>query len=188
MSSSTCSCWRYELFQGKPIHRQRRTLRHPAPHLFERNLQQLRAEPGGRLRILGEENLDLLLFRVDLIVALILVVPERGEVRHLVLELTDIVAQLQRRQQVRRAAGERALKRRELGDLGIELRVGRLPLLPAGEDVREIPLERRRDVGTFPLRGRSGSFGRREQVHPAMILQHPRALMRASMPPVRRTS
>jgi hypothetical protein len=45
---------------------------------------------------LGEQDLNLLALGVDLVVALVLVVPQRCEVPDLVLELTDFIPEPQR--------------------------------------------------------------------------------------------
>ena len=63
-----------EILDGEAIDRELRVLRHPLLDGRQRNRQQLRAEPGARLRGLREENLHLLAAGVHLVVALILVV------------------------------------------------------------------------------------------------------------------
>ncbi|MGC4085302.1 MAG: hypothetical protein QM736_25065 [Vicinamibacterales bacterium] len=50
--------------------------RHPGLHRRERNGEQFGVEPRGRVRGLREQDLHLLPPRVDLVVPLILVVPE----------------------------------------------------------------------------------------------------------------
>ncbi len=146
-----------EIFDREAVDRELRAGRHPALHRRQRNLQQLGIEPGRRLRRLGEQDLHLLPPRVDLVVALVLVVPERREVPHLVFELADLVAQPQRGEQPLAALAERSLKRRERGDLPVELVVRRLPRVPVGEDVLEVPLEAIRDLSRSRSGGAAGA-------------------------------
>ena len=80
-----------EILDRKPVDRQVGILRHPGLNRCQRNGQQFGIEPRARLTGFGEENLDLLPLGVDLIVALILVVPERGEIPDLVRQLSDLV-------------------------------------------------------------------------------------------------
>ena len=168
-----------QILHGKPIDGEVGARVHPLLHDGQRNLQQLGIEPGSRLGRLREQNLDLLPLRVDLVVALILVVPERREVPDLVLELADVVAQLQRRQQLIRSAAEGALEGRKLRDLRLELVVRRLPGRPVREDMSEIPFETRRDLVAFAERRRRGRFGGRR-------LEHPRIILHAARPTSRR--
>ncbi len=65
-----------EILEGEPIHREIAVVRHPLLDCWKRDAQQLRIEPGARLVQLGEQDLHLLTLCVDLIVTLILVVPE----------------------------------------------------------------------------------------------------------------
>ncbi len=81
-----------EILESETVHRQRRAGVHPLANGRQRNLQQFGIEPRRGLRGLCEQNLHLLPLGVDLIVTLILVVPERRVVPDLVLELADLVA------------------------------------------------------------------------------------------------
>jgi hypothetical protein len=88
-----------EILESEAVQRQRRAGVHPLADGRQRNLQQFRVEPRRRLRSLCEQNLHLLPLGVDLIVTLILIVPERRVIPDLLLELADVVAERQRRQQ-----------------------------------------------------------------------------------------
>ena len=70
-----------QVLERETVNRQLRTRGQPGANLRQRDLQQLRIEPRRGLRRLGEQNLDLLSACVDLVVALVLVVPKRREVR-----------------------------------------------------------------------------------------------------------
>ena len=93
------------------------------PHAdrLERDRQQLGIEPGAGLLFTREQDLDLLPACVDLVVPLILVVLQRGEVPDAVAERAHLVHRLERRQQISRAARQGALPRLERFDRGIEL-------------------------------------------------------------------
>ena len=65
-----------EILERETVQSQRRAGGHPLLNGRQRNLQQLRIEPGSGLRSFREQNLHLLPLGVDLIVTLILVVPE----------------------------------------------------------------------------------------------------------------
>src|SRR4029079_446436 len=116
-----------EIFNGKAIYRELRIAVHPPLHGFERDRQQFRIKPGRGLRRLGEQYLDLLTLGVRLVVALILVVAERGEVPDLVLELADGVAECESTEERVRAPRERPVQLREFANLAIELRIRVLP-------------------------------------------------------------
>ena len=135
-----------QVLDGKAVDRELGVGVQPLLHGRQRNLQQLGVEPGARLVRLREQNLHLLTARVDLVVALVLVVLERGEVPDLIRELADVVGQLHRGEQPVGALGQRALQSGVGADLPLELVVGRLPLGPGREDVREVPLESIGDV------------------------------------------
>ena len=115
--------------------------RHPLLDRRERNLEQFRIEPGARLTRLGEQDLHLLTPCVDLVVALILVVPERREVPDFIRQLADRIRQLERVQQPLGSQRECPLKRRVLCDLALELVVRGFPARPVLENMREVPLE-----------------------------------------------
>ena len=120
---------------------------------------------------LGEQNLHLLAPRVDLVVALILVVLQRGEIPDLVRELADVVGQLHRREQSLGALRQRALQRGVGADFRFELVVGGLPLRPVREDVREVPLEPIGNVGAVAQFRCRGCFDGSEGIHWDRIAQ-----------------
>jgi hypothetical protein len=78
---------------------------------------------------------------VDVVVSLILVVPERGEIPDLVLQLTDLVAQLERRSQRLATRRKRSLQSCVGRDLSVQILVGGLPRSPVRKDALEVPLE-----------------------------------------------
>ncbi len=88
-----------EVFQREAVHGEVRPRVHPRLHGGERNLEQLGVEPGARLAPLREQDLHLLPLRVHGVVALVLVVPQRGVVPDLVFELADRVGRHERRDQ-----------------------------------------------------------------------------------------
>ena len=149
-----------QVLERETVDRQLGTRGQPGADLRQRDLQQLGIEPRRGLRRLGEQNLDLLSACVDLVVALVLVVPKRREVPHLVFELADLVAEAQRRQQRLAPLAKRSLECRERIDLPVELGVGRLPLVPRGEDVLQVPLESLGDAVAVAERRCRRSFGR----------------------------
>ena len=71
---------------------------------LERDLQQLRIEPGLRLLPAREQNLHLLAARVDRVVALILVVAQRREIPDAIGELPELFRQFERIEQAIRTA------------------------------------------------------------------------------------
>src|SRR5207253_4047337 len=97
-------------------------------------------EPGGRLVVPGEQNLDLLPAGVDVVVALILVVLKGREVPHLVHQRPDAILRLQRRQELVRAPSERALEALQPLDAGLELPEARRPIVPIATDAGQVPL------------------------------------------------
>ena len=158
-----------EILDGEAIHGEIAVFRHPLLDRRERDLEQFRIEPGARLTRLGEQDLHLLAPRVDLVVALILVVPERREVPDLISQLADRIRQLERVQQPLGSQRERPLKRRVLRDPGLELVVRGFPARPVLENVLEVPLEAIRNVVAI-VQDRCGwSFGGRGGLHPTII-------------------
>ena len=141
-----------EILHRKPVDRETRLLAHPALHRRERHLQQFRIEPGRGLGLLCEQDLHLLAPCVDLIVPLVLVVPQRREVPHPVLELSNLIPKLQRRQELARTIAQGTLQRGKARDLAVELFVRPLPRAPIGKDLRQIPLEPFGDRLTFARR------------------------------------
>ena len=145
---------------------------HPLLHRRQRNL---RAAPGLNQALACAAFANRICtcwrLRVDLVVALILVVPERREVPHLVRR-----AGRSRRDSFSAASSrsapcaERALQRGVRGNLGLELGVGALPLVPVGEDVRQVPFEA---IGNTVAVAQLGCSRRRcrsgERIHQLMI-------------------
>ncbi len=96
---------------AKRVELQRVGLRDPLADGLDRNLQQLWIEPGLRLLPAREQDLNLLPPRVDRVVALVLVVTQRGEIPHTVRELSERFGEPERVEQTLRAARQRALQR-----------------------------------------------------------------------------
>ena len=160
-----------QILEREPVDLELGILRHPRLDGRLRNRQQLWIEPGARLGRLREQNLHLLALRVDLIVALILVVPQRREVPHFIGELADVVREAQRREQMGWTPRERALQRGILRDLDFQLGVGRLPGVPVSENIGQQPLEAVRNLRAVAQRRGGGSFGGAKRAHPLMILR-----------------
>jgi hypothetical protein len=116
-----------EVLDRETVERQRRIGVHPAAHRFERDLQQLGAEPRLRLLPAREQDLHLLAPRVDRVVALILVVLQRRVVPHSVRELAERLGQAERVEQLRGALSKRPFQRGVLADPAVELLVRLLP-------------------------------------------------------------
>ncbi len=159
-----------QVLDRKAIHGQLGVFGHPLLDGRERDPQQLGIEPGGRLRRLCEQDLHLLTLGVDLVVALILVVAERGEVPDLVLELADVVAQFERREQCVRTARQRPLQRGERRNLPVEVLVRRIPGVPVGKNICEIPFETIGNLVALEELRRCCGFGGTERVHRMIIL------------------
>ena len=136
---------------------------HPAAQRVERQRQHLGVEPRRRLPPLREQQLHLLPSGPDLVVALILVVREGGEVPHLVGQLAHRVALAQRVEQRRGAAGERALARAVGLDAPFEVVVRLAPRVPRREDVGQVPALGLGDVGTGTSTGGGRGEGGVEQ-------------------------
>ena len=167
-----------EIFDRKAVYGERAARVHPSAHGVERNREQLRIEPCRRLRRLGEEDLDFLTLRVHLVVALVLVVTERCEIPDLVFELTDFVAQHERREHGVRSPRQRTAQRRKLVNLAVELGVRAVPGIPVGIDLGEIPFEALGDLVALPQRWCGRRFGRFQQVHPTIIERSPQRTQR----------
>ncbi len=142
-----------QLLDRKAVDRQLGVRGHPLLNGRQRNAQQLRIEPRRRLAALREQNLHLLAFGVDFVVALVLVVLQRREVPDQVFELADLVGEHERAQGACRGRSPACPQRGVLRDLLVERVVGALPRIPVGKDVREIPFEA---IGNL---GRSRSSG-----------------------------
>jgi hypothetical protein len=158
-----------EILDGKAVDRELGVGVQPLLDGRQGDLQELGVEPRARLVRLGEQNLHLLTAGVDLVVALILVVLERGEVPDLIRELADVVGQLHRRQQSVGAFGQRALQSGVGANLPLEVVVGPLPLGPGREDVREVPFESVGNVVTLAKLQTGRCLGGREQIHAGII-------------------
>ena len=148
-----------EILDGETIEREIRVVVHPLPDRVERNQEQLGAEPRLRLLPFGEKNLDLLAPRVHAVVALIFVVPERGEIPDAIRQLPEGLGEAERGKQAFGPLRQRALQRRIPVDPRVELLVARLPLLPALKDVRQIPLVAVIDVSAIAAACRLGCGG-----------------------------
>ena len=96
-----------EVLDRESIDSERGIGEHPFLDGRQRRLQQLWIEPGCRLRPSRQQRLDLLTPGVDGVVALVLVVAERGVVVDLVGELPEVVAGLHRRDQLGRSLCQR---------------------------------------------------------------------------------
>ena len=158
-----------EILEGEAVNSQFRILRHPRLDGRQRNPKQLRVEPGAGLVQLREQDLHLLPFGVHLVVALILVVPQRGEVPDAVGQLSDVVGEAERGQQAVGALHQRALQGRKGSDFRIQGVVGRLPRGPVGKNVGERPFEPLGNRIAIPERRGRRSFGRPEQTHQKII-------------------
>jgi hypothetical protein len=123
----------------KPVDRQVRLAIHPSANRVERNGQQLGVEPGARLLLLGEENLHLLAAGVVLVVALILVVPERRVVPDAVAEGSHFVHGTKC---VEEGIGSRRQRPAPLckgSDGVVEPAVAAQPFVGSGADRRQVP-------------------------------------------------
>ncbi len=129
-----------QILDRKSVQPQGLGLVHPPAHGRQRNLQELRVEPGFGLLPAGEQNLDLLSLRVDAVVALILVVAQRREIPDAIGQLSQGFGQPEGIEQPAGTLGKRALQRRVFVDAGLQAFVARFPLFPGGEDVGEVPL------------------------------------------------
>ena len=137
-----------EILDRKAIQPQRLGGVHPAADGRQRNLEQLGVEPRLGLLPPGKENLDLLPFRIDGVVPLILVVAQRREVPDPIRQLSEVFRQPERVEQPIGSSGERALQRGVALDAGLEALVAGLPRVPALENVGEVPLVAVGDVLT----------------------------------------
>ena len=158
-----------QVFEREPVHRQIGAAGHPCLDGWQRDFQQLRIEPGAGLTRLREQNLDLLPLRIDLVVALILVVLQRREIPHLVGKLSDVVGQLHGGEQLLRTLRQRPLQRGIRGNLLFQFRVRRPPGRPIGKDVGQVPLESIGNVLAIPQLWCRPCLGRRKQTHPQII-------------------
>ena len=93
----------------KAVKRERRVTFHPLPDGVERYGEQFRVEPGAGLMLAREQNLHLLSSRVDLVVALILVVAQRRVIPDAIAEHTHAVHRAESVKQCLRTTGQRPL-------------------------------------------------------------------------------
>ncbi len=89
-----------QVLDDEAIHGELAIGRQPLLRRGQRNGEEFRIEPRHRLAGLCKQDLHLLALRVDLVVPLVFVVAQRGEVPHLIGELADVVGELQGAEQL----------------------------------------------------------------------------------------
>ncbi len=141
------------LFNGEAVHRQRGGRVHPGPHGREGNAEQLRTEPRRRFLPSRHQRLHLLAAGIHHVVALVLVVFQAREEIDLVSELAEVVVQLVRRQELRRAAPQGALQCGVFTNPAFQLCVCGFPGRPVRVNVVKTPLVVVRDVGAVSWSG-----------------------------------
>ena len=178
-----------EIVDGEAVEPQRLERLHPAAHGRVRDREQLRVEPGLGLFPSRKQQLHLLPPRVDGVVALVFVVAQRREIPDAVGELSELLGHAERRDQRLGPLRQRPLERGVAIDPGVEAREALLPLLPAREDVGEVPLEPLGDVGALAAAaGRRLGLGhvRRMPGHvrgmKARQRRHPKTMTQPSRP------
>ena len=109
-----------------------------------------------------DQRLHLLFPRVHVVVALILVVAERGKEVDAIRQLPELVAEPVGGQQPIGSLGERAFQRGIVIDAPVELRARAIPRVPVRIDIEQIPLELVVDVRAVARAG--GRRGKHETI------------------------
>src|SRR5262245_33272800 len=134
-----------QTLDGEAIHGEFAVRIEPGSDRLDGDREKFGIEPGACLLLLGKQNLHLLASRVDLVVALILVVMQRREVPDAVAERTHRVHRLEGANQPLRSLPQCSLKTRKGRNRLVELCVRRVPFVPTLTNRREVPLVSRRN-------------------------------------------
>ncbi len=162
------------LLDRKPVQGEVRAAVHPLADRRQRDREEFRAEPRGRLLPARHERLHLLATTVDLVVALVFVVLQGRVEIDLVGELPEVVVQAVGREQLVRPLPERALERGVFADPALQLAQGGFPVRPGRVDVIQTPLVGVVNLGAVP--GPGFGFGKHGTMISPIILTRSPAL------------